>query len=72
VSCIVVNIYYVAQITNFFSFGLQTEDVFNEIDFCFSYLVNRFYLPVLQLFLIRNRKKDFLKPDKLMILNKDL
>jgi len=31
---------------------LQTEDVFNEIDFCFSYLVNRFYLSVLQLFLI--------------------
>jgi len=45
---------YVAKIINFFSFGLQTEDVFNEIDFCFSYLVNRFYLPVLQLFLIFN------------------
>jgi len=35
-----------------FSFGLQTEDVFNEIDFCFSYLVDRLYLPVLRLFLI--------------------
>jgi len=48
----VVNIYiYVAQITIFFYFGLQTEDVFNEIDFCFSYLADRFYLPVLRLFL---------------------
>jgi len=33
---------------------LQAEDVFNEIDFCFSYLVSRFYLSVLRLFLIFN------------------
>jgi len=38
-----------------FFFVLQTEDVFNEIDFCFSYLGNRFYLPVLQLFLNQNK-----------------
>jgi len=35
-----------------FLFDLLTEDIFNEIGFCFSYLVNRFYFSVLWLFLI--------------------